>query len=200
MDPALVTHPNPELSSWFTEEVLPHEEALRNWLRSRFPSLHDRDDLIQDVYIRVWKARIAGPVPCPKALLFTAARNLALNRLRHQSIVSQLGEKGASSVYEDTPATPEQVSRREDHAFLTQALQSLPDRCREVFILRRIYGLSQKAIAARLNVTEKTVENHCLIGMRKLSEYFHAVNAVPAARRSAPILPLARMGEPVPHA
>lgn len=181
--------PSPELSRWFAEEVIPHEEALRNWLRARFPNLPDRDDLIQDVYIRLWKARSQAPIDCPKAFLFTAARNLALNRLRHAYYEPNLGESFRSTVLDEKPDIPSQVSRREDYTRLTEAIQSLPERCREVFVLRRLYGYSQKEIAARLGIAEKTVEIHAMVGMKKLTQYFRDLEAsAPAADSRAPVL------------
>lgn len=166
----------PELARWFADEVLPHETALRNWLRQRFPALADRDDVIQDAYVRVWKVATQGPVGCPKALLFTAARNLALNRLRHSQYEPNLGEVDRSRVADERPAIPDQVARKEEYALLTKAVQSLPDRCRDVFVLRRIYGYSQKEIAARLNISEKTVEAQGVTGMKKLIRFFSEID------------------------
>lgn len=189
----------PELARWFAEEVHPHEEALRNWLRTRFSALPDRDDLIQDIYIRLWKARAQGPIDCPKAFLFTSARNLALNRLRHLHYEPNLGENFRSTVLDERPYIPDQVSRREERALLSQALQSLPEKCREVFVLRRIYGYSQKEIAARLGLSEKTVENQCVTGMKKVSLFFRQLQATAEERVSRP-LPLQTVTQPVSHA
>ena len=50
---------------------------------------------------------------------------------------------------------------------LTKAIQSLPDRCRQVLTLRKIYGLSQKEIAASLGIAEHTVEAQVATGMRR---------------------------------
>jgi RNA polymerase sigma-70 factor (ECF subfamily) len=74
--------PPPAPSEWFAAEVQPHEAALRAWLRARFPGLTDGDDIVQEAFVRVLRAHAAGPVFSARALLFTAARNLALNRLR----------------------------------------------------------------------------------------------------------------------
>jgi len=48
----------------------------------------------------------------------------------------------------------------------------LPERCREVFTLRRIHGVSQKEIAARLGISEKTVENQSVLALRRCVEFF----------------------------
>jgi RNA polymerase sigma factor (sigma-70 family) len=191
----------PEMARWFADEILPHEEALRNWLRMRFPSVADRDDVIQDAYVRVWKSRSQGPVACPKALLFTVARNLALNRVRHSYYEPNVGEMDRSGVLDDGPCISDQVARREEYALLSKALESLPDRCRDVLVLRRIYGYSQKEIAARLQISEKTVEAQSMTGMKKLIRFFGALNHIAGRREpAASALSLPEVARPTSHA
>lgn len=163
-----------EIAHWFAREVQPHEEALRGWLGSRFPSLMDVDDVIQDAYSRLLKARRSGPIASAKAYLFVSARNLALNQLRHQKHVRPEGftEIDPSSVVDDGAAIPEAVAREEELQILIQAIQALPDRCRRILTLRKIYGLSQKETAQRLGISENTVETQGAIGLRKCVEFF----------------------------
>jgi RNA polymerase sigma-70 factor (ECF subfamily) len=158
---------------WFTEEVLPHEPALRAWLRARFPTLHDIDDLVQDSYTRVLRARANAPIGSVKAFLFTTARNLALDHFRRNRVagIDPLTEIGDLSVSEEEPDAFENVSRRQELELLTQAIQSLPERCRQVLTLRKIYGLSQKQIAAELGITEHTVESQVGNGVRRCAEF-----------------------------
>ena len=54
--------PEANLARWFTQEVQPHEPALRACLRQHFPSLSDIDDLVQESYARLIRARLAGTV------------------------------------------------------------------------------------------------------------------------------------------
>jgi DNA-directed RNA polymerase specialized sigma24 family protein len=61
--------PDAELARWFAEEVQPHEPALRAWLRSRFPTLGDADDLVQEAYARLLRVRETGSVACPRAFV-----------------------------------------------------------------------------------------------------------------------------------
>jgi DNA-directed RNA polymerase specialized sigma24 family protein len=76
--------PAPSLSRWFAEEVQPHEPALRAYLQARFPTLGDHDDLVQETYTRLLRAQGNGGVRYPKAFLFTAARNAALDLFRRR--------------------------------------------------------------------------------------------------------------------
>lgn len=164
------------LSRWFTEEVHPHEAALRNWLRVRFPAISDRDDLIQESFLRVWRARMQGPIVSVKAFLFATARNLAVDTLKGRLPQNDLGDSAAATVLDEDSDTAESVARAQELEMLNEALTSLPERCRQVFTLRRLYGLSQKEIAARLGISEKTVEAQNSIGMHKCVQFFEQRN------------------------
>jgi RNA polymerase sigma factor (sigma-70 family) len=180
----VVTPQNPEQSRWFAEEVLPHEAKLRAWLRGRFPAVTDVDDLVQDAYARLMEAHATGPIACPRALLFVTARNLALNHLRHQRIERPEGaaEIDALSVADERVGMPEALAQAEDFQVLIRAIQALPERCRQIVTLRKIYGLSQKEVAERLGIAEHTVEAQGSIGLRKCIEYFRRHGYRPKGR------------------
>ena len=111
--------------------------------------------------------------PSGRALLFTTGRNLALDELRRRQIVTfeSVTEIADLPVYEDVPTAAEAAAHHQELEILTKAIQSLPDRCRQVLTLRKIYGLSQKEIAARLGIAEHTVEAQIATGMRKCAEF-----------------------------
>jgi RNA polymerase sigma factor (sigma-70 family) len=158
---------------WFAEQVQPHEPMLRAWLRGRFPSERDLDDLVQETFARLLKAHAASPIANPKAFLFATARNLALDRLRRRQLVclEPLAEIAESSVLDDRLGVSEALGRQQELELLTQAIQSLPERCRQVLTLRKIYGLSQKEIAAQLGITEHTVEAQVGNGVRRCAGF-----------------------------
>jgi RNA polymerase sigma-70 factor (ECF subfamily) len=175
---------NLEQARWFAEQLQPHEPLLRAWLHSRFPSDCDIDDIVQEAFMRVLQARASGPVDAPKAFLFTTARNLILDRLRHQQVerMDPLAEIDALPVMDGGADIPETVARTQELELLTQAIQSLPTRCRQILTLRKIYGMSQKEVAAELGIAEHTVEAQATIGLRKCVEFFDR-----CSRRSRPL-------------
>lgn len=166
--------PDSDSARWFAEEVLPHEGDLRAWLHTRFPTLHDRDDLLQEAYARLMQAHATGPVACPRAFLFVTTRNIALNHLRHRRVERPDGSDGVDplTIADERTGIPESLAQAEDFQVLIRAIQSLPERCRQIITLRKIYGLSQKEVAERLGISEHTVEAQGGIGLRKCVEFF----------------------------
>lgn len=184
--PMLRSEPAQSTSSWqarwFADEVQPHEAHLRRWLGARFPSLSDRDDLVQESILRTLRTHAVTPIGNVRAFLFATARNLALNHLRHRrhEHPEGLGEIDPRGVLDEQADIPESVARRQEIELLHEALQSLPERCRQVFTLRRIHGLSQKEIAARLGISEKTVENQSVLALARCVEFFRRETTLPA--------------------
>jgi RNA polymerase sigma-70 factor (ECF subfamily) len=165
---------DPEDARWFATEVQPHAAGLRAYLVGQFPQLNDVDDIVQESLMRVVRAHATGRVDAPRALLFATARNLALDLLRRRRVVAfePITEITDSSVFLGDGTIPDTVSRNEEHDLLVQAIQTLPDRCRQVFTLRVTYGLAQKEIAARLGISENTVEKQMGKGIRRCTEFF----------------------------
>lgn len=165
----------PDDARWFSAQVQPHDAALRAWLRARFHTLADTDDLVQETYARVLQLRARDPlrVHAIKPLLFTTARHLALDQIRRRQIVPMeaLVDDQGEGFAEDAPGIAETVSRRQELALLAEAIQTLPDRCRQILTLRKIYGLPQKEIARQLGISEHTVEAQVGVGMRRCTDY-----------------------------
>jgi RNA polymerase sigma-70 factor (ECF subfamily) len=163
-------------SRWFLTELEPHRPALRAWLLARFPTVSDVDDVVQESFARVVRARESGPVRSARALVFATARNLALDMLRRQRVVSfePVPEENESTAISDNIDVIATVSRQEELELLTQAIQTLPERCRRIFTLRTAYGLSQRQIADRLGVSESTVEKETANGIRLCTRFFAA--------------------------
>ncbi len=164
---------DPELGQWFAAHIQPHEAMLRGWLQSRFGARLAVDDIVQEAYMRIWQARVRGELRAPKAFLFATARNVALDTLRrhHCSRTVGLGEKDIPDLVDERDDIPETVARNQELALLTEAIQMLPERCRQVFTLRSVYGMSQRDIGEKLGISDRTVAAQLAIGVAKCSDY-----------------------------
>ncbi len=165
--------PNPEHARWFAEEILPHEPRLRAWLRGRFPTRTDIDDLVQETYARLFRARSAGEVRNARNYLYAVARNAALDLFRRERTLpfEPIGESAGLAVLAEETAVPEAVGQRQELEMLRAAMAALPQRCRQVFTLRKLYGLSHREIAAQLAISERTVEAQIDKAMRRCAAY-----------------------------
>jgi RNA polymerase sigma-70 factor (ECF subfamily) len=168
-----VEEPRPDHNKWFAQEVQPHEPILRSYLQGAFPSVRDVDDVVQESYFRVWRTYATQPIRSAKAFLFTVARRLALDDIRRQrrSPIIDVTDLGALFVLDDAPSANEAAATAEEIGILVEAVDSLPAKCREIFILRRLQGVSQKEIAARLGLSEQTVQVQAARGFQRCIEF-----------------------------
>jgi RNA polymerase sigma-70 factor (ECF subfamily) len=180
--------PPTEQTRWFSEQVLPHEPALRAYLMKRFPTLPDHDDLVQETYVRTLRAYEGGRVACARAFLFTTARNAAIDlfRRRRWRAHEELSEDTALPVLDEAPEIGESLERDHRLEVLLEGILALPERCRQVMMLRHLDGLSYKEIAARLGISPETVKVHMIKGVKDCTRFFHQRGlldpAEPAAR------------------
>ena len=165
-----------ETNRWFTEEVLPHETILRAYLRRKFPTLTDVDDVVQESYLKIVRARLDGRLQSARGFLFTVARNIALDvfRRRRTQMPNGIVENDPADVVEDRPGVAENVCRDQELQLLAAAIEALPLRCRQVLKLRKIYGLSHKEIAAQLGISERTVNVQIGLGVKRCAHYLEA--------------------------
>ena len=163
-----------EQARWFSEQVQPHEPALRAYLSKRFPALPDHDDLVQETYVRTLRAHEGGRVPCARAFLFTTARNAAIDlfRRRRGHAHEEISEFSALPLLDEAPDLTEAAEREQRLEVLLEAILALPDRCRQVMMLRHLDGLAYKEIAERLGISPETVKVHMIKGVKDCTRFF----------------------------
>src|SRR6185437_11808493 len=161
-----------DVHGWFVREVLPLEPILMQYLHHNWRNKSDLGDLRQDIYVRVCEAAQKGLPENTKAFLLTSARNYLINRMHRERVVSietaaNLDDLGIAM---DEPGADRVVIAREELRRLQIALDDLPDRPREAVVLGRIEGLSRREIAERMGISESTVRQHLMYGMRVLAD------------------------------
>ena len=176
-----------DLDRWFVSEILPHEAALMRYLRRVWKSPAEVPDLRQDTYVRVYESAAKAVPRSPKNFLFTIARNLMIDKMRRERVVSidytQDLDSLDVSVEELTPER--RLTAREELQRLTEAFDCLPETTRSAIWLRRVDGLSQRETAQRLGIQEGALEGHMIRGLRKLAL---TLGSSPGDGRDAPNL------------
>jgi RNA polymerase sigma-70 factor (ECF subfamily) len=167
---------------------LEFEGVLRACLHRYTRNFADVDELLQETYAHLLAAGAAQgreEIRSIRAFALTVARNVALSWLRHRQVVpiELVADLEALELLDERSQVDEIVNTHQELALLTHAVARLPNRCRQVFTLRKVYGLSQKEIAAELSISENTVEQHLAKGMRLCSA---ALANSPLAERRSP--------------
>jgi len=165
--------PHPEQAQWFADQIQPHDGRLKAYLRGAFPTVRDVDDVVQESYLRVWRECAKGPIRSARAFLFTIARRLAIDGTRRAkaSPIETVADLAGLPFADPAMDVSGDVEQRERVAILGDAIGRLPQRCREVFWLHKIHGLSRRETAERLGLAEKTVEVQTARAMERCGEY-----------------------------
>jgi len=163
-----------ERGRWLARNVLPHEALLRAKLRNMCLYDLDIEDVIQETYARFMTHQSLETIRYPRQYALLTARATIIDHVRHSRVVS-ITSSGNLELLE-IPAqdinSEERIEFRQEVETVMAALNELPEACRETLILRRIEGLPQKEVAARLKISEKTVEKYMATGVRLLINLF----------------------------
>ena len=163
------------VEAWFVREVLPLEAILMQFLSRNWRNEADIADIRQDVYEQVCEAAQERLPENTKAFVFRTARNLIIDRFRHEQVVSieAVPDLDAFEAAADTPSPERAAVARSELRRVEVAVESLPPRCREAIVLGRIEGLSAREIATRMGITEQAVSKHLKHGIRALADLLY---------------------------
>jgi len=134
----------------------------------RIVKRHDIEDILQDAFVRSFEAQGRYHIRNPRAFLLRTATNLALNHASRAGYrtTTDIEDLALSGVYATgNDAVEETVDADDRFQQFCRAVGGLPEQCRRAFILKKVYGLSQKEIARTLAITESTVEKHIARGL-----------------------------------
>lgn len=144
------------------------------------------ENIVQDAFVILWEKRTSISLDTNlKAFLVTIIKNKAINFLEKERNRARI-DSDLLKVREKTynlealhSLNPEELFSAEINHILNKALDELPEQTRNVFILSRFKGLSNRTIASKLDITEKGVEYHISKALKvlrvKLSDYLHVL-------------------------
>lgn len=157
-------------TEWFDELVNSTKGGLARYVGRIVSSPEDVQDVVQEAYLKVFIAlRSSRPDGhSPVALLYRTARNLAISRLRHLSVVKRSATVVAvvEELRTDRVTIEQAASASQELDTVLLVVNGLPPKCRDVFVLRWIHGLSQNRIGEQLGISVSTVEKHLAKGLR----------------------------------
>lgn len=154
------------------DSFMAHRRRLLRFI-GRLVRPDEIEDIVQETFVQSYAASANQHIHNPRAFMFRTARNLALNSLNRS-------ERKLSTSMEDIEETDlssgidlVEHQCQSDEQFMTfcRAVAALPVSCRKVFILKKVYGLSQKEIAEMLEIAPSTVEKHIARGMSATASF-----------------------------
>lgn len=162
-------------SEWFMQEVQPHAGKLKSYLQSSFPSVRDVDDVVQESFLQIWRVRAARPITSARGLLFTIARNVALNLAQRQrsAPVCTVGDLARVPAPDEQADAHESLSCEDKRRLLVEALATLPTRCRQVVVMCKLQRLPQREVARALGLSERAVESNVARAKERCIAYLH---------------------------
>lgn len=145
----------------FKSLFLSYVDPLCAYVEEYTKSPEVAEELIQDLFLKIWKDRATfSPRVSVKAYLYAAARNLALDYLKHKRVVDNWKTETRQHVSSAPKAPDESLRRKQLSNAVRQAIEELPERRKQVFKLSRQRDLTYKEIAHVLDISIKTVEKH----------------------------------------
>lgn len=142
--------------------------ALRRYVRRLVQSRDSADEIVQEAFLRTYEH--ARSDRAPGALLYSIAHNLAMDHHRHarrvQAYAWEAGSPGEAADG-DGESLEAWLLGEERSSLLKDAVGQLAPQCRAAFALRVFHGCSYRDIAAKLGISEKTVEAHVSRGIRE---------------------------------
>ncbi|WP_299523141.1 RNA polymerase sigma factor [Winogradskyella sp.] len=145
-----------------------YAKDIRRFLFFKTQDIDRAEDLMQDVFIKLWDNCEKVDYDKVKSYIFSIANNMFLNVIKHEKVVkdyNKLNKKG------DTNESPEFIMlEKEFMEKLETTIANLPEKQREVFLMNRIEKKKYKQIAEQLSISVKAVEkrmHQALLTMRK---------------------------------
>jgi RNA polymerase sigma factor (sigma-70 family) len=132
------------------------------------------EDIVQETYVRICQMDKHKVVEQPKSFLMKTARNIAYDYLKKAE--TRLADSVESELEFDAYTLPrdqvfESAASNQEFAHFCEAVRELPVQCRRVFVLKKVYGYTQKEIAKEMKLSESTVEKHIAVGFKKCAIY-----------------------------
>lgn len=133
-------------------------------------NIEEAEEVVQNVFVCFWeKAETADINISLKSYLYRWTANDCLNKIKHQKIKDKYAKFAAESLSENLNYNTE-LSEPDIMENIKKAVDTLPDRCKTIFIKSRFEGKRNAQIALEMEISEKTVENQITIAIKKIKQ------------------------------
>jgi len=159
---------------YFSKVYELYAQTLTTILIYKYGDLLNPGDKVQEAFIKLWENCAKVAPEAAKTYLYTTAKNMMLNEVKHHKVVLKYQEV---KPLDYTNETPEFVLRKKEFLVrFERALAALPDDERVAFLLSKVDGKTHKDIAALLGVTKKVVEHRIYAALKTLKMQITELN------------------------
>jgi RNA polymerase sigma factor (sigma-70 family) len=139
-----------------------YHDSLINFLRQRLRTPEDANDVAQEAYIRMMQYQNSRQIRSPSSMLFRIAINVANDLGRSEQVrrASDQCSLDAVELVSDTPSAEREISGQQELELLRAAIEDLPPKCRQAFLLSRVRRMTYPEIAVHCGISVKMVEKH----------------------------------------
>ena len=128
--------------------------------RRKIQSLDAVEEVVQNIFLRLWEHHDTLRVQCLEAYLVTAARYETINYIKSKLVQEKYALHAQLQFNEATYTTDEELDLKDLMNAVEQQLNELPEKTRQIFRLNRLQHQSVKEISSQLNIPERTIEYH----------------------------------------
>ena len=162
------------------ETFIGSESALRRYIARLVYRPEDVDDMVQETFLRAYRATEQRAIDYPKAYLFRVAKSVAIRELsKKTNQITDYMEEAELEALQESGSTEQQLEAEEKIRFYCDAIAELPPQCRRVFLMRKYQAMSHKEIASALGISVGAVEKQVTLGIKRTMAYLNHKEQTP---------------------
>ncbi|MEN2416265.1 RNA polymerase sigma factor [Flavobacterium mesophilum] len=155
----------------YTEIFERYSRLLVNHAYKMIGNQDEANDVVQEIFLFLWNKRdeiaITGSL---SSYLYKATKNRILNHIAHEKVVSRYADSISNFIENDYVSADSKLREKELEAIIAKEIALLPEKMREVFLLRKVEELSYEEISNQLNITDKTAKQQVYNSVKILRE------------------------------
>lgn len=160
-----------------------YREQLRKAISGIVRS-EDIDDIVQETFVKSYEAELNQEIKYERTYMLKTARNLALNHVGRAAEKRNMSMQDCDEIFLDESEYSLETQFESKERFLNfcRATDTLSAEVKRVFLLKKVYGLSQREISDYIGISESTVEKHVAKGLLTCSQYLNDLNQTSKSR------------------
>ena len=159
----------------FTQLYFRYSPTVYNALRVYIKDAHQADDLLQNVFVRLWEKRAElAAIQSIENYLFILARNLVFNHIKRKAIEDNVHQVLRSRLPEAADSTESRIQELEYKRLLKEAIDVLPAQQKQVYLMATEDAMSYEDIAVKMELSKLTIKKHLELARKSIRAHINA--------------------------